>query len=87
MGATFLNGEHYLVDATGNLMKVKENGGSTVFIANRRKKMWVYFCLYSQPVSLSMIKDPPVKFDDFRISILWVLRIIFLCCGKILSRL
>ena len=39
MGATFLNGEHYLVDAEGNLMKIKENGASTVFITNRRRDM------------------------------------------------
>ena len=38
-GATFLNGEHYLVDVAGNLMKVRENGGLTFFIRSRFKRM------------------------------------------------
>ena len=39
MGSTFLNGEHYLVDAIGNLMKIKENGDAPIFIPNRRQGM------------------------------------------------
>ena len=39
MGATFLNGDHYLVDATGSLVKIKENDGLTEFFANRRRQM------------------------------------------------
>ena len=39
IGATFLNGEHYLVDALGNLVKIKETGDSSIFIANPRRKM------------------------------------------------
>ena len=39
-GATFLNGEHYLVDALGNLMKFKEDEtGSPAFIPNRQQGM------------------------------------------------
>ena len=38
-GATFLNGEHYLVDAKGNLMRMKENGDAPVFLPNRERGM------------------------------------------------
>ena len=34
-GATFLNGEHYLVDAFGNLLKLKESVDFPIFIQNR----------------------------------------------------
>ena len=39
IGATFLNGEHYLVDAIGNLLKVNEDDSSATFTATRRKRM------------------------------------------------
>ena len=38
-GATFLNGEHYLVDALGTLMKVKENGDHPTLIGNGHSRM------------------------------------------------
>ena len=38
-GATFLNGEHYLVDAMGNLLRGKEDDDSPIFIQNRLKQM------------------------------------------------
>ena len=38
-GASFLDGEHYLVDALGNLLKVKENGDPPIFIPNQLKKV------------------------------------------------
>ena len=41
-GTTFLNGEHYLVDAFGNLMKMKENGDAPILVPNRRKDLYAY---------------------------------------------
>ena len=38
-GATFLNGEHYLVDAIGNLMRVNEKGDLPTLIANGHSRM------------------------------------------------
>ena len=38
IGATFLAGEHYLVDAIGNLMRVNEDGGTPVLVPNRKPK-------------------------------------------------
>ena len=37
IGATFLNGEHYLVDAVGNLMRFAEDDSASKFIENRLK--------------------------------------------------
>ena len=35
MGSTFLNGEHYLVDQKGRLMRVMQNGTVSLFINKR----------------------------------------------------
>ena len=46
-GATFLNGEHYLVDVIGNLMRVKEDGTAPIVTVNRSKNMLVEKLLIS----------------------------------------
>ena len=37
-GSTVLNGEHYLVDAIGNMARLTEDGLSEHFIANHRHR-------------------------------------------------
>lgn len=39
MGATFINGEHYLVDAIGHLIRLKESAESYIHVPNREKSL------------------------------------------------
>ena len=38
-------GDHYLVDAKGNLMKLKETGDTSEFVPNRDSRLLAYYTI------------------------------------------